>query len=88
MANRKQTFETRPGYGPKWSETEVRTFESWDDSKVASKTLVRTTSDAKFVDLHLEEYTGETRRAKLCTVRLEEEAGRALFVQLQALYAK
>jgi hypothetical protein len=30
--NRKQDHKTRPGYGPKWTETEIRTFESWDRS--------------------------------------------------------
>lgn len=90
MGNRKQTVVSATSFGgstaPKWTETEVRTFESWDETKCASLTRVRTAHDAKFVDLAVEEYTGETRRAKYCSVRLEEEAGRALFEQLKSIY--
>lgn len=86
MPDRKQTIRMGTLYGNGWTETEVRTMEAWDESLIASKVSIRSKNDAKFVDLFLEEYTGESRRAKLTTVRLEEPAGRALYAQLKKLY--
>jgi hypothetical protein len=65
-----------------WREITVRTFESWDDAKIKSRTTLKTNTSG-FVDILMEEYTGETRRAKLTSVRLENEAAQVLFQMLR-----
>ena len=65
-----------------WREITIRTFESWDETKLASRTTIKT-STGGFVDIALEEYTGETRRAKLTSVRLGNEAAQVLFQMLR-----
>lgn len=77
----------REKMSPAWNVLKVRTFEAWNPSLLASVTTVRVTDDAGFVDVAVEEYTGESRRAKLCNVRLEEPAARALYEQLKELYS-
>lgn len=65
-----------------WREITVRTPESWDEMKVASRTTIKTNTSG-FVDILMEEYTGESRRAKLTSVRLENEAAQVLFQMLR-----
>lgn len=82
--HRPQTHKlARERSAPQWSVLKVDTRESWDESKTASYTTVRVADTGNFVDIGIEEFTGETRRAKLCNVRLEEPAARALFEQLR-----
>lgn len=84
--DRIQMVKTGIPYGGGWTETEVRSSETWDHGKTASKVVVRTKHDACFVDIAIEEYTGESRRAKLCTARLDQDAARALYEQLKAMF--
>mgnify|MGYP005609522645 FL=1 len=85
---RQQTHKlAREKSSPQWSVLKVDTRESWDESKTANYTTVRVSDTGSFVDIGIEEFTGETRRAKLCSVRLEEPAARALFEQLRNRFA-
>lgn len=59
-----------------WRQMEVRTEESHNPDLLKSKTIIAGTGT--FVDIHLEEYVGVSRRAKYTSVRLEEEAAREL----------
>lgn len=93
MANykpyRPQTHRlTRESLSPQWNVLKVDTRESWDESKTASYTTVRVADTGNFVDIGIEEFTGESRRAKLCNVRLEEPAALALFEQLRERFGK
>lgn len=84
MNDRKQTTD-RANVLPDshgWREITVRTFERWDETKIASKAVLKTNTSG-FVDILLEEYTGESRRAKLTSVRLENEAAQVLFQMLR-----
>lgn len=64
--------------GEHWSEFCVTTRTPGDE--VESRTLVRATKDrVAFLDLSIEEYVGISRRAKLTSVRLEEDAMRRLY---------
>lgn len=84
---RRQTHIIGPEYGSdKWTKLEVRTQESWNERLTANLVRVRTATDAKFVDLDIEAYVGESRRAKLVGTRLEEPAARALYEQLTGLF--
>lgn len=83
----KQTHTMGTGYGPDWAALEVLTCVSYGD-ELASKAIVRTKEGATFVDISIEEYTGTTRRAKYTSVRLEEDAARALYEQLRARFGK
>lgn len=86
--HRPQTHKlAREKSSPQWNVLKVDTRESWDESKTASYTTVRVADTGSFVDIGIEEFTGESRRAKLCNVRLEEPAARALFEQLRERFA-
>jgi hypothetical protein len=82
--NRKQMVD-RAGVLPDahgWREVTVRTYESWDETALQSKTVIKTNTSG-FIDIWLEEYTGKTRRAKLTSVRLDNEAAQVLFKMLR-----
>lgn len=86
MSAAKQSHTVGNAYcAPDWQELEVLTTEGYGD-KLASKTIVRSRDTAKFVDFWIEEYTGTSRRAKLCSVRLQEDAARAMYQQLHRLF--
>jgi hypothetical protein len=78
-----------PFTATQWVEVEVRTSEVWDPGKTASKAYFRMKHDSEqpFLDVGIEEYVGESRRAKLCTVRLDEDAMRALYEHLKKRFA-
>lgn len=84
MADRKQTTDRTQvlpdSHG--WRQITVRTFERWDETKIASKVVLKSNTSG-FVDIWMEEYTGESRRAKLTSVRLENEAAQVLFQMLR-----
>jgi hypothetical protein len=71
---------------PNWERFNVECWNQgsvWIDKRIA----IRATKDADlFVDISIEEYTGETRRAKYTSVRLDEEAALRLFSILQAKF--
>jgi hypothetical protein len=55
--------------------------------EVSSRTVLRSRNDDDFVDFSIEEYTGMSRRAKLCNVRLEGPAARAVYALLAEKFA-
>ena len=70
---------------PDWIKFEIETIER-NGNRLDSRATVQTAKGSTWVDLSIEEYTGESRRAKYTSVRLEEEAARRLFEVLAAKF--
>ena len=67
-----------------WTETEIRTLNRYGQAE--NETTIRSRLGWKFVDVSITEYVGIKRRAKLTSVRLEEEGARALLATCRALF--
>lgn len=67
-----------------WKEISIVTVGA--DGRTENETTIRTRAGFRFVDLSITEYTGLSRRAKLTTVRLDDEAGRALLATCLAAF--
>lgn len=74
---RTQRIVSRSVLGDAWTELDVQTVAH---GQMESRTMIKATKDAEpFVDIAIEEYTGTTRRAKMTSVRLQEDAARRLY---------
>ncbi|CAB3753970.1 hypothetical protein [Paraburkholderia humisilvae] len=72
---------------PNWEGWTEMTVISRDlHGQINSKTVIRSKDGTNFLDVAIEEYTGLTRRMKYSTVRLEDEAARALHGMLSARF--
>jgi hypothetical protein len=69
-----------------WKEISIVTVGT--DGRTQNETTIRTRAGFPFVDLSITEYAGLSRRAKLTTVRLDDEAGRALLAACQAAFGQ
>ena len=69
-----------------WSETVVSTLNRYGQTE--NETTIRSRDGWPFVDISITEYVGIKRRAKLTSVRLEEEAARELFAVCRALFGE
>ena len=77
---RTQRIVARSVLGDGWTELDVQTVAH---GQMESRTTIKATKGAEpFVDIAIEEYTGTTRRAKMTSVRLQEEAARKLYAAL------
>jgi hypothetical protein len=63
-----------------WTEFEVRSMDY--AGRTNSLARIRAHEGSAFLDISIEEYTGETRRAKYTSVRLESAAARKLYEAL------
>jgi hypothetical protein len=80
-----QTVQDVRVLGDGWTEFSVKTCTT--QRELESIVLVRATkSSAPFVDVSIEEYVGISRRAKLTSVRLQENAARRLYALLAAKF--
>jgi len=77
---REQRISETASSTPGWTQFEVATLDY--SGRTDSRTRIRAHEDHPFVDIAIEEYTGETRRAKYTSVRLEEAAARKLYEAL------
>lgn len=67
-----------------WTETEIRTLNRYGQAE--NETTIRSRLGWKFIDISTTEYVGIKRRAKLTSVRLEDEGARALLAICRALF--
>lgn len=71
----------RDKYG--WDVMTIITYQPWGPTASTTETRVNEGDGKVFLDVAITEYTGESRRAKSCGVRLNEEATRALYLHLR-----
>lgn len=83
-ASTQRILTERSAHG--WTETVISTLNRYGQTE--NETAIRSRAGWRFIDISITEYVGIKRRAKLTSVRLEEEAARALLAALGPLFGE